>query len=228
MKIVRERPVVRAAGFRASTAGRRFPHAHPKSRTGGRFAGVEASRRTGIVVFAEADGRANWDLSKSARRRGKKMRGIAKATIELALNARMLLAADHPQTLRRLHYALFSAAIIPYENTQADYKRLSRATTVPRRAYRDWELGKFPTEEPANSIPPEWMVDETRNPEVISVWDDPVDYVETVKEAYRRDNWQDQPNYCEVWSEKGTILGAIRSRPSHFVATKKASVPASR
>jgi hypothetical protein len=28
-----------------------------------------------------------------------------------------------------LHYAIFSAAKIDYDNTQADYKRLSRATT---------------------------------------------------------------------------------------------------
>jgi hypothetical protein len=31
-----------------------------------------------------------------------------------------------------------------------------------------------------------------------------------VKRAYRRDNWQDQANYCEVWSEKATILGSVR------------------
>ena len=146
------------------------------------------------------------------------MRGIAKATIELILYARMLLAADHPQTLRQLHYALFSAALIAYANSQADYKRLSRATTMARRAYRDWELG-MTTEEPANTIPPEWMVDETRNPEVISVWDDPIDYIETVKGAYRRNNWQDQPNYVEVWSEKGTILGAIRPLADEFGVT---------
>ena len=118
-----------------------------------------------------------------------------------------------------MHYALFSAALIAYANTQADYKRLSRATTMARRAHRDWELGEGTTEEPANTIPPEWMVDETRNPEVVSVWDDPVDYIETVKEAYRRDNWQDQPNYCEVWSEKGTILGAIRPLADEFGIT---------
>jgi len=54
------------------------------------------------------------------------------------------------------------------------------------------------------------MVDETREPETVSVWTDAATYIETVTRAYRRDNWQDQENYCEAWSEKGTILGAIR------------------
>lgn len=54
------------------------------------------------------------------------------------------------------------------------------------------------------------LVDETRQPEMVNVWQDATAYIETVKRAYRRDNWQDQPRYCEVWSEKGTILGAIR------------------
>ena len=43
-------------------------------------------------------------------------------------------------TLRQLHYAIFSASVIAYANTQAEYKRLSKATTLARRAYRDWEL----------------------------------------------------------------------------------------
>jgi hypothetical protein len=64
--------------------------------------------------------------------------------------------------------------------------------------------------EPAYSIPTEWMVDETRQPEMVSVWEDAAEYIECVKRSYRRDNWQDQPNYCEIWSEKATILGSIR------------------
>jgi hypothetical protein len=148
------------------------------------------------------------------------LRGKSDATIELIDYARLLLAADHPQTLRQLHYAIFSRRIIPYENTQADYKRLSRATTIARRAHRDWELARKAsgpgTLAPAHSIPPEWMVDETRNPETVSVWDNPVDYIETIKHSYRRDNWQDQPRYCEVWSEKATIMGAIRRVADEF------------
>lgn len=68
------------------------------------------------------------------------MRGLSNSTKELIEYAYRLLVADHPQTLRQLHYAVFSRREIPYENDQADYKRLSRATSVGRRAYRVWEL----------------------------------------------------------------------------------------
>jgi len=138
------------------------------------------------------------------------MRGLSKSTTELIEYAYQLLAADHPQTLRQLHYAIFSRQEIAYSNNQADYKRLSRATTVARRAYRAWELAGETGVRPKCAIPPAWMVDETRQREMVSVWRDAEEYVEAVKASYRRDNWQDQPNYCEVWSEKATILGAIR------------------
>ena len=69
------------------------------------------------------------------------MRGIAESTIVLAQYAYELLAELHPMTLRQLHYAIFSTRVIPYETTQADYKRLSRATTIARRVHRQWELG---------------------------------------------------------------------------------------
>jgi hypothetical protein len=131
--------------------------------------------------------------------------------VELICYAYKLLEADHPQTLRQLHYAIFSRGEIEYQNDKASYMRLSRATTQARRSYRAWELGADSESlETANSIPPGWMIDETREPETVSVWADAAAYIETVRRCYRRDNWQDQEDYCEVWSEKGTILGAIR------------------
>jgi hypothetical protein len=138
------------------------------------------------------------------------MRGLSNSTKELLKYAHQLLSLDHPQTLRQLHYAIFSRQEIPYQNTQADYKRLSRATTVARRSYRAWQLAGAAGFEPEHAIPPQWMVDETRQPERVNVWQDSDAYIDTVKRAYRRDNWQDQLQYCEVWSEKATILGAIR------------------
>jgi len=143
-------------------------------------------------------------------------RGLSKSTIELITFAYGLLEANHPQTLRQLHYAIFSQHAIAYDNTPADYHRLSRATTRARRSYRTLELvlsgapGRH-TAEVLHLIPPEWMVDETRQIEMVNVWTDAAAYIDTVRRAYRRDNWQDQPYYVEVWSEKGTVLASIRS-----------------
>jgi hypothetical protein len=131
--------------------------------------------------------------------------------------AHSLLAEFHPMTLRQLHYAIFSAAKIAYDNTPADYKRLSRATTTARRGYRAFELdGCGDLEKYSGIIPPDWIVDELREAEIVSMWDDIDGYLDTVKRAYRRNNWQDQPNYCEVWSEKATVLGSLRPITQEF------------
>lgn len=45
---------------------------------------------------------------------------------------------------------------------------------------------------------------------MVSMWDDVAEYMDSVKTQYRRNNWLDQPNYVEVWSEKNTVLGSLR------------------
>jgi hypothetical protein len=45
---------------------------------------------------------------------------------------------------------------------------------------------------------------------MVNVWDDAAGYMEAVKRSYRRNNWQDQPNHCELWSEKATVLRSMR------------------
>jgi hypothetical protein len=66
-------------------------------------------------------------------------------------------------------------------------------------------------------IPWGWIVDETREAERISQWDNSIDYGETVLRAYRKDFWQYQPDRIEVWSEKGTVRGVLA--PSRKVAS---------
>src|SRR5579864_9257227 len=101
------------------------------------------------------------------------MRGLAKDTARLIQYVNRLLHGNHPMTLRQLHYAIFSRKEIAYDNTHADYRRLSRATTLARRVFREWELaGSDETSRPACWIDPSWMVDETREAETVSVWRD--------------------------------------------------------
>jgi hypothetical protein len=137
--------------------------------------------------------------------------------------------------LRQLHYAIFSKAEIDYENDRASYRKLSAVTSMSRRLNRNIELyrvswasilGAHKVNFPAyglsrdetrcavqlhnQTIPHDWVVDETRQPHMVNVFEDAAQYVEAVKRSYRRDNWQTQPHYVEVWSEKGTVLGSIR------------------
>jgi hypothetical protein len=88
---------------------------------------------------------------------------------------------------------------------------------MSRRLHRLQELGDITADDEDRAvklldrlIPHNWIVDETRQPHKVSVWKDGASYADSVKWSYRRDNWQTQENYCEVWSEKGTVLGSIR------------------
>jgi hypothetical protein len=146
------------------------------------------------------------------------VRGLSKTTKELIEYAYTLLDADHPQTLRQLHYAIFSRGEIDYQNDKASYVRLSRATTLARRRYRHAEL-YIGRKHDSLCIPPHWMVDETRQAETPNVWQDVTAYIQTVKRCYRRDNWQDQAHHVEVWAEKATILGAIRPTAEEWGVT---------
>jgi hypothetical protein len=58
-------------------------------------------------------------------------------------------------------------------------------------------------------IPWEHIVDETRELERQASWNDPAAFVRTVRRAYRRDFWNEQPVRVEVWSEKGTVRGVL-------------------
>jgi len=137
------------------------------------------------------------------------MRGLAAANKELIATVNQILQEDHPQTLRQLHYQIFSRGGIDYQNDVRSYRRLSRVLTKARRVYRQWELyGNG--DPPEDSVRADWIVDELRQPETVSVWTDAAEYIETVREAYRRDNWQDQPYHVELWGEKATVLGSMR------------------
>jgi hypothetical protein len=107
--------------------------------------------------------------------------------------AREILQEIQPATVRAVCYRLFVGAVIPSMAVQHT-KRVSQQLVDAR------ETG---------IIPWEWIVDETREPERISQWDDPESYAETVQRAYRRDRWTEQPRIVEVWSEKGTVRGTL-------------------
>ena len=75
--------------------------------------------------------------------------------------------------------------------------------------YRQWELCGV-GDPPTDSVRADWIVDELRRPEKVSVWADAAKYIDCVRESYRRDNWQDQPYHVELWGEKATVLGSMR------------------
>jgi hypothetical protein len=123
--------------------------------------------------------------------RSKKGRGMARRSLDLIEAMYVAAKAAQPITGRGVGYKLFTRGLIA-----------SMAKPEMQRVYR---LLREAREH--GIIPWEWIVDEAREFERSSVWDDPKEFAATVSRAYRRDFWTQQPNRVEVWSEKGTVRG---------------------
>ena len=115
-------------------------------------------------------------------------------TTETILAAHRILEAEHPMTLRQLFYRLVSALAI--ENTRPAYQRLSRLITKAREN---------------EIINPEWLVDRSKPEYHPNAWTNTAEYLETVAKSYRRDYWEDQSYYVELWVEKDSLVGSIEA-----------------
>jgi hypothetical protein len=134
------------------------------------------------------------------RRRG---RGRAQKTIDLIDAAVRILEEIQPATVRAVCYRLFIEKLIP-SREKTNTNRISRLLTQAREdGDLDWD----------------WVVDETREAERISSWQDVAEFGETVKRSYRRNYWAAQPDWIEVWSEKGTVRGTLAPILNHYGIT---------
>jgi hypothetical protein len=115
------------------------------------------------------------------------------ATTQLIEAARQVLAAESPMTVRQLFYRLVSVGVI--ENSLADYQKVSKAMTKARNDGRvEFRL----------------IVDRSRPTYEAATWENLKEYSDSVLTSYRRDNWQEQRNYVEVWCEKDAVTGSIQ------------------
>jgi len=132
-------------------------------------------------------------MSEEIETSSKKVRGMAQKSLDL-INAMAAIAEDaQPITGRGVGYKLFTAGLIP-----------SMARSEMQRVYR---LLKQAREE--DIIPWDWIVDEAREFEQVASWDDPEEFAQSISRQYRLDFWKQQPERCEVWSEKGTLRGVL-------------------
>jgi hypothetical protein len=120
-------------------------------------------------------------------------RGKSAKSLELIRAAYQILDEIQPASVRAVCYQLFNRKLIS-SMEKKHTSRVSKQLTDARES---------------GVIPWDWIVDETRAPECISAWQDLPHYLRTIKRAYRRDSWADQPERIEVWSEKGTVRGTI-------------------
>jgi hypothetical protein len=129
----------------------------------------------------------------------KKVRGRAQRSLDMIEAMYAAAQKANPISGRGIGYKLFTAGLIP-----------SMARNEMQRVYR---LLKEAREE---GIIPWWIVDETREIERVSTWDNPAEYARCVARSYRRDFWNQQPHRIQVWSEKGTVWGVLAPVLDHY------------
>ena len=119
----------------------------------------------------------------------KKTRRRNKATIKLIEQMHKIAEETRPITGRGIGYKLFTAGLI---SGMSEMPKVYRALKVARED---------------GIIPWEWIIDETRELELIITWNDRRHCADGF--FYRRDLWQTQPKQVEHWSEKGTVRGVL-------------------
>jgi hypothetical protein len=120
-------------------------------------------------------------------------RGRSQRSKDLIATSHEILLRIKPATVRAVCYQLFVRKLIA-SMAKSETNKISRLLTLAR------ENGE---------IPWEWIVDETREAERVSAWDNPRDYARCIAKSYRRDYWSQQSIRVEVWSEKGTVRGTL-------------------
>lgn len=120
-------------------------------------------------------------------------RGKARETVALIAAASDILQEIQPASVRAVCYRLFILGLLD-DMSKGSTNKVSTQLTWAR------ENGV---------IPWAWVVDETREGKHVSAWENPAQYLDTVKRSYRRNRWADQPARLEVWSEKATISGTL-------------------
>jgi hypothetical protein len=120
-------------------------------------------------------------------------RGKAQKNLDLIEAAIRIYREIQPASVRACCYRLLVEGLIP-SMEKKHTARVSKQLTDAR------ESGELPWE---------WVVDEGRRAERIGTWQNPEAIIDAAVRGYRRDHWQDQEQWIEVWSEKGTVRGTL-------------------
>jgi hypothetical protein len=113
-----------------------------------------------------------------------------------------ILDTHHPMSLRQVFYRLVSVQIIA--NSEGAYRALMRTLVIARQE---------------GSIPWEWIEDRLRRPLRPNMWRGLGAFAEDAARWYRRDVWETQPRYVEVWLEKDALSGIFERVLEPYGAT---------
>ena len=118
---------------------------------------------------------------------------MQKQSLELLTQVQKIINSyDFALTLRQIYYQLVAKQIIP--NEQRYYKKLSRLCV----AGRDEGI-----------LPEEGFADRLREVDKLGSWLNLNEFMQTVKRSYRKDKWQNQDSYLEIWTEKDALRSVL-------------------
>lgn len=120
---------------------------------------------------------------KRKRRTREEMDALREAAYEV-------LSEENPMTVRQVYYQLVARQLI--DNNRGQYQAVSDMLVQLRQD---------------GVVPWEWVEDRNRRPRAVQMYDDLDDFISIVRRAYRRNVWQDQAGFVEVWLEKDALSG---------------------
>jgi hypothetical protein len=122
-------------------------------------------------------------------------------TTEIIAAARRALEQLNPMTVRQVYYQLVSGQVI--KNNRGQYQAVSKAIVAARRE---------------GIIPWDWIEDRQRRPRHVAMWSGPAEFAEVARQ-YRRNVWDTQPGYLEVWLEKDALSGIFEDALNPYGVT---------
>jgi len=118
---------------------------------------------------------------------------MQKQSLELLAQVQEIISSyDFALTLRQIYYQLVAKQIIP--NKQKYYTKLSRLCVIGRDE---------------GILPEEGFADRLREVDKLSSWSDLNEFMNTVRRSYRKDKWQNQDSYLEIWTEKDALRNVL-------------------
>ena len=105
------------------------------------------------------------------------------------------LREDHPQSVRHVFYRMTNPRLPePVEKSDRGYRHVQDRMVKLRRA---------------KQLPFKWVSDATRRGYHTPTYQNPADFLDSVKGQYRADLWQRSDYYCEVWTESRSLAGVV-------------------
>jgi hypothetical protein len=115
------------------------------------------------------------------------------ATLWKVFGLAKILSDNQPCTVRSAMYR--GIGTLWPDSSEPNYNACGRLILQMRRSHL---------------IPYSWIVDGTRISDKPSSWSGLADYAEAVAESYRKDLWERQKDYIEIFVEKDAMSGVIR------------------